>query len=99
GCVPVDPAMRRHHSKIHLLLSVWRKKRVDNSVRRHCARSDENKLRWELFQKQFLEGGPLVENCISNFGRQPASKALEPLSYLKKSCLVHCWKWRNPNDG
>src|SRR5215469_18361922 len=89
GYVPVDPAMHGHHSNIHLLLAARRKERVDDSVRRHFARSDEEESRWALFQKQFFQRRQLAENCLSNFRRQLARKTFEPLGYLKKSCLVH----------
>src|SRR5438093_7511954 len=51
GYVPVDPAMHRHQSNIHLLLGARCKKRVDDSVRRHFARSDEEKSRRPLLEE------------------------------------------------
>src|SRR5256885_8039922 len=51
GYVPVDPAMHRHHSNIHLLLGARRKKRVDDSLRRYFARSDEEEPRRPLLEE------------------------------------------------
>src|SRR6516225_8276360 len=83
--------MHGHHRNIHLLVGARRKKRVDDSVRRHFARSDEEKSRRPLLEEQFFERCQLAENRLANFGRQPARKTFEPLSYLKKSCPVHCF--------
>src|SRR5260370_34667949 len=43
--VPVDPSMHGHQSNIHLLWRAGRKKRVDDSVGRRFARSDEEEPR------------------------------------------------------
>ena len=51
GYVPVDPAMHGHHSNIHLLLGARRKQRVDDSVRRHFARSEEEEARRPLLKE------------------------------------------------
>src|SRR6266705_6145956 len=59
--VPVDPPMHGHESNIHLLLGARCKKRVDDSVRRHFAGSDEQESRRPLLEEQFFKRGKLPE--------------------------------------
>src|SRR6266436_9988508 len=54
GYVPIDPSMHWHQSNIHLLWRAGRKKRVDDSVGRRLARSNEQKSRGPLLEEQFF---------------------------------------------
>src|SRR5437870_13557336 len=89
GYVAVDPPMHGHHRHMHLLMCIRRKKCVEDSGHRNCARSDEEEPRWPLLEKQFLERCKLAESCLLNFGRQPPRKTLELFSDLTKSRMIH----------
>src|SRR5437667_4449610 len=89
GYVPVDPPMHRHHGNVHLLLNAGNKEGVDELLHWHFARSNEEESWRPLFQEQFFERRQLVENRFPDFGRQPACKAFEPFSDMKKGCLIH----------
>src|SRR6266481_413415 len=52
--VPVHPSMHGHQSNIHLLWRAGREKRVDDSMGRRFARSDEEEPRRALLEEQFF---------------------------------------------